>query len=68
MDINSVRYIGYVMHSAHGPCFVVRSSEKQSERGLINVISICLQKKLYFGTDTIMRSNMGLRSYAAFSC
>ena len=25
-------------------------------------------KKLYFGTDTIMRSNMGLRSYAAFSC
>ena len=25
-------------------------------------------KKLYFGTDTIMRSNMGLRRYAAFSC
>ena len=27
-------------------------------------------KKLYFGTDTIMplRSNMGLRGYAAFSC
>ena len=23
---------------------------------------------MYFGTDTIMRSNMGLRSYAAFSC
>ena len=26
MDINSVRYIGYVMPIAHGPCFVVRSS------------------------------------------
>ena len=28
-----MRYIGYVMPSAHGPCFVVRSSEKKSERG-----------------------------------
>ena len=31
MGINSVRYIGYVMPSAHGPCFVVRNSEKKSE-------------------------------------
>ena len=31
MDIKYVRYIGYVMPSAHGPCFVVRSFEKKSD-------------------------------------
>ena len=29
------RPIGYVMPSAHGPCFVVRSSEKKSKRGSV---------------------------------
>ena len=38
MDIDGYKlcalgYIGYVMPSAHGPCFVVRSSEKKSKRG-----------------------------------
>ena len=37
MDIDGYKlcalgYIGYVMPSAHGPCFVVRSSEKKSKR------------------------------------
>ena len=30
MDINSVRYIGYVMPSAHGPCFVVKGAPRKS--------------------------------------
>ena len=34
MDIDGYKlcalYIGYLMPSAHGPCFVVRSSEKKS--------------------------------------
>ena len=39
MDIDGYKlcalgYIGYVMPSAHGPCFVVRSSEKKSKQGL----------------------------------
>ena len=38
MDIDGYKlcalgYIDYVMPSAHGPCFVVRSSEKKSKRG-----------------------------------
>ena len=33
MDICALGYIGYVMPSAHGPCFVVRISEKKSKRG-----------------------------------
>ena len=38
MDIDGYKlcalgYIGYVMPSAHGPFFVVRSSEKKSKRG-----------------------------------
>ena len=38
MDIDGYKlcalgYIGYVMPSAHGPCFVVRNSEKKSKRG-----------------------------------
>ena len=38
MDIDGYKlcalgYIGYVMPSAHGPCVVVRSSEKKSKRG-----------------------------------
>ena len=35
---------------------------------IFNVIEIGLPKYLYFGTDMIMRSNMQLLSYAAFSC
>ena len=31
MDINSVRYIGYVMPSAHGPCFVQAPRKNRSE-------------------------------------
>ena len=38
MDIDGYKLcalgdIGYVMPSAYGPCFVVRSSEKKSKRG-----------------------------------
>ena len=38
MDIDGYKlcalgYIGYVMPSAHRPCFVVRSSEKKSKQG-----------------------------------
>ena len=38
MDIDGYKlcalgHIGYVMPSAHGPCFLVRSSEKKSKGG-----------------------------------
>ena len=39
-----------------------------SYKFIFNVIAIGLQKKFYLETDMCMLSNMGLRSYAAFSC
>ena len=52
MDINGYKlcaYIGYVIPSAHGPYFVVRSSEKISEQFLIGA-KVSAHKPIFFAT------------------
>ena len=63
MDIDSVPYIGYVMPSAHGPCFVVRSSEKISERFLIGA-KVGTYKPIFYATLVDVSGRLDYETHA----
>ena len=70
MDINSVRYIGYVMPSAHGPCFVQAPSEdpnfSRTEVSAHGPIICCNQLRENIGA--IFNRSKSQRTRTDFQC